>query len=496
MIASSAGAVSLRRLLPAASFIGSADIGVSHITDRSTDCRPGSVFAALRGRTVDGIDYLDEAISNGACGVLTDRPITSTAVPQCVVSNSRIAYSEVCRALAGRPDQRLRVAGVTGTDGKTSVCSMIRKLLESCGQRCGQLGTVENYDGVCTETSTLTTDEPPKFWNSLSRMTSNRTTMAAVELSSQALDQYRVAGLQLDLAVVTGVTRDHLDYHGTPHAYAAAKGKIFGLVRKGGRAIINNDDPGSRDLFAKHNCGIDAITCSLDGPADLRATDLTSNKTGVRFTFQMADFAEQIQTELIGRHNVMNMLLAAAVAAEFGLAPEQIAAGLSKIKSPPGRLERIVAEPINVFVDYAHTPDALARVVDELKQITQGRLIVVFGAGGGRDADKRPLLGQAASNADLAIVTNDNPRNEHPQTIIEHILAGITSTTVEVRPDRCDAIRLALDAAVPGDCVLIAGKGHETYQEIGTRQISHNDAAFVRRYLSARHPATPITACA
>lgn len=476
--------VNLRRLLPGASFVGCGDIRTSHASDMSGECRPNSLFAVIRGHRADGHQFICDAIERGATSLLVDRPLAEVAIPQCVVPDVRRAYAEICSALMGHPSRHLGLAGVTGTNGKTTVTWLIRSIFQAAGRQTGLLGTIEYSDGVVAEPSRLTTPDPAILAQWLSAMVLKGTSHAAMELSSHALDQRRTSGTLLDAAIITNITQDHFDYHKSFADYRQSKLRIVDYLKPAGLAIINADDPGSRSCL--DDAPRRAMTYGIDQSADVTAEILESNLDGTRFRISLGLQQEEIHTPLIGRHNVSNCLAAAAATAHFGIAISDIARGIEELAGVPGRLERInCGQSFHVFVDYAHTDDALRNVIRAVRPLTRGRVICVFGAGGDRDRSKRPLLGKAACEADLAVVTSDNPRSERPDDIISEIL---TAFAPDARPpyvevDREQAIRWALQHACPGDTVLIAGKGHETEQIIGTQRHHFDDREVARRNL-------------
>jgi UDP-N-acetylmuramoyl-L-alanyl-D-glutamate--2,6-diaminopimelate ligase len=476
--------VNLRRLLPGASFVGCADIRTSHACDRSTECRPGSLFAAVRGHQADGHQYIHDALTRGAAALLVDRPLADVSVPQCIVPDVRRAYAELCAAVMGHPSRHLGLAGVTGTNGKTTVTWLIRSILQAAGKQAGLLGTIEYSDGVNTEPSGLTTPDPASLARWLSSMVLKGTSHAAMELSSHALDQRRTSGTLLDAAVITNITQDHFDYHKSFEAYRQSKLRIFDYLKPAGLAIVNVDDPGSRSCYAE--APRRAVTYGIEQPADVTATILESTLDGSRFRIALGTEHEEIHTTLIGRHNFANCRAAAAAAAHFGISMSDIARGIEALAGVPGRLERIACgQPFHVFVDYAHTDDALRNAIRSIRPLTQGRVLCVFGAGGDRDRSKRPLLGKAAAEADLVVVTSDNPRTEQPEAIIHEILQAFETGARQpyVEADREQAIRWALQHACPGDTVLIAGKGHETEQIVGSQRHHFDDREVARRNL-------------
>lgn len=476
--------VNLRRLFPQASFVGCGDLRVTFATERSGESRPNCLFAVIRGTRHDGNEFVNEAISRGATALLVDLPLAHVSVPQCVVPDVRKAYAELWCALMAQPSHHLGLAGVTGTNGKTTTTWLIRSILRAAGHETGLLGTIEYHDGAVGDRSTLTTPDSADLSQRLAAMVSRGTTHAAIELSSHALDQRRTAGTLLDAAVITNITQDHFDYHGTFEAYRASKLRIFESLKASGLAIVNVDDPGSRSCLAESPGPV--VTYGLEHSADVTAVIHEATLRGTTFRISMHGESVVVETPLIGRHNVSNCLAAAAVASHFGVNCEQIARGIAALQCVPGRMEPVDAgQPFRLFVDYAHTEDALRRAVQALRPLTSGRILCVFGAGGDRDKSKRPLLGRAATLADLAVVTSDNPRSEDPQAIIGDILAGFEGHRRQpcVEPDRKSAIRWAIQHACAGDTVLIAGKGHETEQIIGTRKDHFDDREVVRECL-------------
>jgi UDP-N-acetylmuramoyl-L-alanyl-D-glutamate--2,6-diaminopimelate ligase len=468
--------VSLRRLFPSARFIGCTDIRVTDVTERADQCAPGVLFVARSGARHDGHDFAAEAVRRGATGLLVAHPIEDLPVPQCVLPEVARSFGQLCATLAGRPMRRVRTAGVTGTNGKTTVTWLVRALLQHAGHECGLLGTIEYSDGSQRVPASLTTPDTKTFWNWFAAMANRETPFAAVEISSHALHQERVAGSELDVAVVTNITHDHLDYHGTAAGYLASKARLLSFVRPGGAVIFNQDDPSVDHLRPRVPAGVDVMTFALHRRAAVTALDIRETSAGLHFTLSLRGRKVAIETPLIGRYNVANCLAAAAVADQFGLCADEIADGLSAATPPPGRMERVPG-PVDLFVDYAHTPDALEKAILTVRTLATGRVLVVFGAGGDRDRSKRPLLGSAASAADLVFVTSDNPRSEDPQQIISDVLVGLNRDhcDVYVEPDRATAIALAVAAAEPGDVILIAGKGHETTQIIGDQVVPFDD---------------------
>ena len=480
--------VSLRRIFPSASFVGCGDLRITAAADHSRHCRPGSLFAVVHGLQSDGLEHLPEAIQNGASSLLVDRPLCDVSLPQCVVPDVRRAFAELCAAMYGYPSRQLGLVGVTGTNGKTTTTWLMRSILQAAGKQAGLLGTIEYSDGIDIRPASLTTPGSAQLSQWLGSMVRRGTTHAAIELSSHALDQRRCAGTLLDAAVITNITQDHFDYHGTWEHYRQSKMRILDYIKPAGLAIVNMDDPGSRSALDEAPRRL--MTYGLSQPADVSGLILDSSLSGSHFRVVVGSQHAVMKTRLPGQHNVGNCLAAIAAATHLGINLDQIARGIESLQSVPGRLDPVDCDqPFHVFVDYAHTDDALQRCLTFLKSLTTGRLIVVFGAGGNRDRSKRKLMGQAAQLADLAVVTSDNPRTEDPQQIIRDILTGFGAGPQPlVEPDRELAIAMALQRARRGDCVLIAGKGHETEQIIGDRKIPFDDREVARRCLGQGSP--------
>lgn len=481
--------VSLRALFPGASFVGCADVRVTDATDCSQKCSPQTLFAAIPGCRQDGTIFVAEAVKQGATSLLVQRPLPSVNVPQCIVPNVRKAYAELCAALAGSPSRFLNLAAVTGTNGKTTVTWLVRSILETSGHRTGLIGTIEYHNGVDSAPAGMTTPEPKTLSHWLKKMVSGGATHAAMEVSSHALDQERTAGTQFDVAVVTNITQDHFDYHHTAASYRDAKRRIFEHLKPEGLVVLNADDAESSSLAEHVPAGVEIWTYGLERSARVWGTILDESVHGTRFTLRSGDDSVEVTTPLIGRHNVSNCLAAAAIAQRFGISLTAIKTGIERLRMIPGRFERVdYGQSFDVFVDYAHTEDALRRCIISLKRLARGRVICVAGAGGDRDRSKRPRMGAALSVADLAVVTSDNPRSEDPEQIIHDVLSGCDPTGHEplVEIDRAEAIRRAVEIAEPGDCLLVAGKGHEREQIIGSRRIPFIDREVVRDALAHR----------
>jgi UDP-N-acetylmuramoyl-L-alanyl-D-glutamate--2,6-diaminopimelate ligase len=481
--------VPLRRLLPEAVIHGAGDTPVTGCACDSRQVRGGELFAALVGSCRDGHDFIAEAMSRGCAAVLSERPMPpDSAVPWCTVPNAREAYSRLCQTMAGSPTRQLKLIGVTGTNGKTTTSCLIAGILSTAGHRVGVLGTLGYLDGRTVQPATHTTPPPDRLATLLTQMVRNECSHAVVEVSSHALDQSRVAGAWFDAACVTNVTRDHLDYHASLRNYRLAKARLFDHLGDEGFVVLNADDPGSAGYLDQLNCP--TLTVGIRAAAEIMALPLEQCISEQTFLLTAGSETVPVRTQMIGTHHVYNCLVAAAVGLAYGIELTTVVRGLESVGHVPGRLERIeCGQPFGVFVDFAHTPDALTGVLQTLRQVVSGRLICVFGAGGGRDRQKRPLMGRAVEqDANVAILTNDNPRHEDPQAILRDVLSGFCMpVAANVVPDRIEAIHRALAMAEPGDCVLIAGKGHENQQIIGDESLPLDDREIAKEWLYSHH---------
>lgn len=476
--------ISVRSVLADAEIFGSADLAIRGCVADSRRVSPGDLFVALQGTRSDGHNFIADAVARGAAGVVAQQPIADAGVPVCIVPDTGEAFGRICQALAGNPSRQLKVVGVTGTNGKTTTSWLIASILATAGHPTGVLGTLGYFDGSAWNTAPWTTPPADELARWLGRMAAHGCSHAVMEVSSHALAQARVAGVDFDAACVTNVHRDHLDYHRTMLGYRLAKAKLFRHLKPEGIAVINADD----GLAASYLNQLDGpvLTVGINAPAEITAMSLEQHRSEQTFLLVAGSEAIPVRTAMIGTHHIYNCLVAAAVGLAYQIDLPTIVRGLEEVKMIPGRLQRIeCGQPFGVFVDYAHTPDALAAVLRTLRGVTAGRLICVFGAGGERDQKKRPLMAREVEDgADLAIVTTDNPRSEDPAAIVADLMSGFERPGAVRRvDDRAEAIGLALTAARPGDCVLIAGKGHEDYQIIGQRRLSFDDAEFARLLL-------------
>lgn len=480
-----ASAISLRETLGPVSFVSAGDVVASDFCCDSRTIRAGDVFVAISGSSHDGHRYLEAAAAGGASAAIVERPHPKISIPQCVVPDCRVAYASVCMALYGRPEKYLTIAGVTGTNGKTTSTWLLRSILEGAGKTTGLLGTIEYSDGRTKTPASLTTPAPPQLARMLAQMAKGNASHCVMEISSHALDQRRCAAVPLSVAAITNVTRDHFDYHGTVDRYRQVKSMIARQLKPGGALLMGTDDEGCRHVLSLLPSTSSVLTFGFHESTQLRAEVLSADAHRQHLRLRLLSGVIEFPSALVGRHNVLNLLTAAGLAEQLGVDLPVIADSLESVTQVPGRMERLdVGQPFSVLIDYAHTPDGISHCVATARSLTTGRVILVFGAGGDRDREKRPLMAAAAHDADQIFVTSDNPRSESPQQIIQEICCGFDAKQCyEVCVDRNKAIQLAVQSAQSGDVVVIAGRGHECLQQIGERSISFDDRKVTLRHL-------------
>ena len=445
----------------------------------SRTIRPGMLYLALRGSQADGHRFVADAVRRGAGAVLVETPQQS-GIPEIVVRDSQRAAVALGSAWHGHPARSLTLMGVTGTNGKTTTTGLIRHLFNEAAA-AGSVGTLGAFDGhgeaIPSTAGSLTTPGPIDLQATLASMLERGVTHVTMETSSHSLDQGRLDGLTFAAGVFTNLTRDHLDYHGTMEAYLASKLRLSSLLGLTGIEIVNLDDEAWRSLPPR----TPRLTFGLHPSADVRAHDLVLDAAGSRFQLGGRFGSVEVALPLLGDFNVANALAAAATALALGRPLRAVAQRLSAAPQVPGRMERISDTPCIVLRDYAHTPDALERALTSLRPLTSGRVILVFGCGGDRDRGKRPIMGRiAAELSHLAIATSDNPRTEDPDAIIDDIEQGMGGMPHLRIPDRLAAIHAALNEGRAGDTILLAGKGHETYQILGTEKIDFDEREIVQ----------------
>jgi UDP-N-acetylmuramoyl-L-alanyl-D-glutamate--2,6-diaminopimelate ligase len=472
---------------------GSLDQEITGIAYDSRRVMPGHLFVALRGERTDGHQYVEAAIDRGASAVMLEEDGgMNPRATRIKVINTRRTMAMASAEFYRHPSQQLKVVGVTGTNGKTTTAFMVREIMHRADMKPGLMGTVKYEIGDRIIPANRTTPESVEIQDMMSQMLRVGAEGVAMEVSSHALDQHRVSGVDYDVAVFTNLSAEHLDYHLTLDNYFEAKAKLFsalGTMRKAGRAVINADNPHGRELVDRLGGEHSVVTYGISSNAMVRAEDVRISNDGSYFVAVTPKGRMPIQLPCIGRHNVSNALAAIGAALEIGIDLPCIEQALAHLPPVPGRMEPVeVQQPYRVYVDYAHTPEAMRHVLVTLGELTRGRLILVFGCGGDRDKSKRvPMARAAAELADFSFVTSDNPRTEDPREILSQVAGGFpesASGRSHVIEDRREAIERALDIARAGDTVLVAGKGHEGYQEFGNCVVPFNDRTVIEQYFS------------
>jgi UDP-N-acetylmuramoyl-L-alanyl-D-glutamate--2,6-diaminopimelate ligase len=460
-----------------------ATTSVVDVTRDSREVLPGWLFVAVRGDAIDGHDYVNDAVTRGAAAVAVEEKV-AVGVPQLLVADTRRALPWMAAIVHGDPSRKLTVVGVTGTNGKTTVTHMLESIADEAGLVAGVIGTVGARIAGASVPVPRTTPEGSDLHRLLAQMARAGVEMAAIEVSSHALNLGRVDGVWFRTAAFTNLSQDHLDFHGDMGAYRDAKASLFEESRAASAVICVDDEAGQWIAKASN---IPVTTVSVHGVADVMVPERSSSLAGSRFVIAAGERPPfPVDLAVPGEFNVANALVAAAIALELGIEPDAVSRGLARLAPIPGRFERVdKGQPFEVVVDYAHTPDAVATVVRATRAITSGRIFVVVGAGGDRDRDKRPAMGRAAAESDLVIVTSDNPRSEDPAAIVAAVAEGArrSGATVVEEPDRKAAIGLAISQARAGDVVLVLGKGHEQGQEIGGAILPFDDRTEAVRHL-------------
>lgn len=469
------------------------EASVDGLCFHSAEARAGNLFFAIKGNQSDGSLYAQQAVARGAIAVVAEAPLM-LPVPVLVVANAREALADAARYYYRDPSRALSVIGVTGTNGKTTTAHLIRACLQADRRQVGLLGTIAYEFGGRRIPASNTTPDPVRLHGYLREMADRFASACVMEVSSHSLEQDRVRGVRFATALFTNLTQDHLDYHGTMANYCAAKARLFASLQAGAAAVINRDDAAAGAMAEELGRGVRVIWYGLSADADVRAENIRLGPDGTRFTMVMPNGRVELFLRLVGLHNVYNALGAAAAALSLGASELTVASALEDARGVPGRLEQVDAPTglgsrIRTFVDYAHTPDALDKVCATLADLAEGRLHVVFGCGGDRDRSKRaPMAAAVARHADSAFLTSDNPRSEDPEAILDDMAPGLQGAEGEWFRvvDRAEAIRAAIAHAQPGDTVLIAGKGHETYQISKDSVVPFDDRIEAARALAAK----------
>ncbi len=487
--------------LPALNVVGSLDKDIAALAFDSRQAGAGSLFVAIPGFKQDGGRFIGDAIQRGATAFITELSVealresglTSNAVTAICVDDSRQALAKVSAEFFQHPSRKLDLIGVTGTNGKTTLTYVLESIFNTRGETTGVIGTINCRYGDVALPASVTTPESLDLNRMLHAMAENNVAACFMEVSSHALHLKRVHGMHFKTGVFTNLSRDHLDFHGSMQEYKEAKKGLF-RDNHVERMVINIDDPAGREFAQEATMTV--LTTGIDHAADVAAENVALSANNTRFTLKTPSGSREIHSKLLGKHNVHNLLSAAGAALLQNFSLDEIQSGLETLERVPGRFERIEGgQPFTVAVDYAHTDDALANALSAARAFTQNRVIVVFGCGGDRDRGKRKEMGKAAlALSDLAIVTSDNPRTEDPMRILDDIVQGLPASAKEnedyrVLPDRREAIEYAVNLAEAGDLVLIAGKGHEDYQILGTEKIHFDDREVAAEALAQKYGA-------
>ena len=470
------------------------DLSITGVAYDSRSVEPGQVFVALKGQRADGVTFVRQAIDRGAAVIVAEQPaIDPTAVPYVVVDDARLALARLANGFFRHPSTEMQVVGITGTNGKTTTAYLLSSIFEAAGIRSGMLGTVTYRIGDELREATRTTPEAPDVQRLLREMVDRGCGACAMEVSSHALALRRVDEMTFAAGVFTNLTRDHLDFHADMEEYFRAKRRLFEMLPRDSPSLVNLDDPRGAALAGSVSR---PVTFAIQRSADIMPGPLTFSLAGLSFDVRTPRGGLRVRSKLVGQPNVYNILAAVATGVALDLPFDAIEKGVQALTGVPGRFQVVSTETdgVTVVVDYAHTDDALRNLLETARPMTTGRLITVFGCGGDRDRTKRPLMGAVAGRlSDVIIVTSDNPRSEDPLRIIDEIRRGITADTRKDDlqrllsiPDRQEAIEKAVELARTGDVILVAGKGHETYQVIGDRTLPFDDVAVARGALARR----------
>jgi UDP-N-acetylmuramoyl-L-alanyl-D-glutamate--2,6-diaminopimelate ligase len=461
-------------------------VELTGVVEDSRHVVSGNLFCAIQGVTQDGHAYLADAITRGAGAALVLRR-TKHALPQVVVDESRVAAGIAAREWFGRPAESMQLIGVTGTNGKSTTVSILRHLLNS-DQTAASLGTLGALDGRGDRLEgygSLTTPGPVELQAVLADLSARGVRHVALEASSHGLDQRRLEAVRFRSAIYTNLTHEHLDYHGNLESYAAAKMRLSQLLERDGMELVNADDPVWRGM-PQHG-GVRRVYYGRAQEAEVRVIDEALSENGADVVISFGGAERSTQIPLIGEYNVSNATAAAAAAWAIGLDPGEICARMVDAPQVPGRMELLATAEFNVLRDYAHTPDGFERAIRAVREITPGKLTVLFGCGGDRDRDKRPEMGRiAATGSDLVVIAMDNPRSEDPESIMDDIEVGIGAAPYLRILDREEAIHKAVSLQGPGDCLLLLGKGHEAYQLVGTEKLPFDEPSIVRSAVADR----------
>lgn len=483
--------MNLRKLLQSSAIApGLVDTEISSLCFDSRQAEPGSLFFALPGKNSDGKAFIQQAAEHGASAAVAEKALPDSPCPVVIVPDARVAMGDIAASFFEHPDRSLKCVGVTGTNGKTTTTFLIRHIFENAAKRCGLIGTIQYIVANKERPASHTTPESIDIHKILSEIRETGGSAVAMEVSSHAIVQNRVRGVEFDAAVFTNLTQDHLDYHGSMDSYFEAKAGLFEALasqkNKKGRAIVNLDDRYGKMLVDQFSKRLKILTFGRSVHAEFRASAVRQELNGTTFTLEARGKSYLVRLPLIGMFNVYNALAAIAATITCGVEIRTAINALAAAPQVPGRLERVPAKRnFQVFVDYAHTDDALKNVLRTLRELNPSHIITVCGCGGDRDRAKRPLMAAAASElSDHTIITSDNPRSEDPDAILQDMQSGLRGRAHEKITDREAAIRRAIELIGPGGIVLIAGKGHEKFQEFADAKIPFDDVAIAEKAIS------------
>ena len=471
----------LARSIPAGASV-SAEAEVTGLVCDSRKVKKGDLYFCLPGLRVDGHSFAKAAADAGAAALVVERKLP-VDLPQVLVEDARAAMSYMAQCFYGYPAREMHGVGITGTKGKTTTSFLVRAIARHAGHKVGLMGTVCTYIGEEEEPASLTTPDPIDVQSLLRRMKDAGCDFYVMEVSAHALDLRKLVGMKFDQGIFTNFSQDHLDYFGTMETYRRAKEKFFDPFYIG-HAVVNADDEAGKYMLGR----VPATTYGVSAPADAYANEIEILESGVSYRLHWKDVVLPLHLHISGIFNVYNSMAAAVACLEMGISPEDVKAGLESVTGVPGRIEPLPTHtPYRVILDYAHSPASLESILKTIRQFTRGRLICVFGCGGGRDKEKRPIMGEISGRlADFSVLTSDNPRLEDPMDILRAIEEGIKRTTgpYVVIENRREAIRYAMQMGQPGDVIVLAGKGHETYQDIGGQKHPFDEKVVVREILA------------
>lgn len=479
--------------IPDKKIIGCAETLINGIAYDSRQAGKGFLFVAIRGQRLDGHRFIADAVKRGASAVISEMPVVDMNITQVIVPDAREAMARAAVSFYGEPCKNMTLIGVTGTNGKTTTTYLIESMLKAAGLEAGVVGTINyRYRDTIVE-APHTTPESPDLQKIFKEMADGGTTHCVMEVSSHSLSQKRVDGARFVGAVFTNLTQDHLDYHGTMEEYFESKSRLFTDLAAGenGFSVINVDDKWGRRLSERVRGRI--FRYSLSGSAEIEPAKVACSEKGIEAVISTPVGEVKVSSFLLGEYNLQNIMAAVGAGIGLGLDKQAIEQGIANLKRVPGRLERIVSDNgFQAVVDYAHTGDALERVIKALRPLAKGRLVTVFGCGGDRDRGKRPIMGEIATRlSDFAIITSDNPRSEDPMEIIKEIETGVIGGNYAISPDRHEAIKAAVNMADANDIILVAGKGHEDYQIVGDEKFYFDDTEEIKKAMEERSRETP-----